>query len=230
MCWWNVSGNAQDGMTCPEGAGGVQQSPMTCHSMTLTSAEGDNDVCPEGSQLVQRMHHSGAKASVIMHGISQRCDMPPVIPMHAVSRSTNAPSAPKYGNMSTLKTPHVVTMHGNSQTSSASNKILTESSNICESHDWSRVNPKNSSCSDQAALQHCDMLKQKDASKVQSLNVTHSTRDVEGEHEPVGLGLGMERKELEEVRRQLEEAQEVAMTLVYSDGSSQLRRPHVSYL
>lgn len=79
-----------------------------------------------------------------------------------------------------------------------------------------RKQAKHSKCG-QAAAMHCNMLKQAGVEKktLTSLAVSSSGKE------------GWSREEWEVVRRRLEEAGEVAMTLVYKDGSSQLRPAQV---
>ena len=77
----------------------------------------------------------------------------------------------------------------------------------------------------QAAAMHCNMLKQAGGGK------KAASPAVTSEGTPVrssGKEEGWSAEEWEVVRRRLEEAGEVAMTLVYKDGSSQLRPAQVN--
>lgn len=83
-------------------------------------------------------------------------------------------------------------------------------------------------CSGQAAAQHCNMLKHLDSHVATKGDPCKS--DKEGvrlaSREEVDVEK-MGKEDLEEVRRLLIEAEEVAMTLVYSDGTTQLRNAEV---
>lgn len=79
---------------------------------------------------------------------------------------------------------------------------------------------------EQAAAMHFNMLKQAGGGKVASPAEGSPTVSSAGK-EAWRMGEVWSRKQWERVRRRLEEAGEVAMTLVYKDGSSQLRSAQV---
>lgn len=83
-----------------------------------------------------------------------------------------------------------------------------------------------SSRSGQAAAQHCDMLKHLDSHLVKGSSRPVADTGGVSSASCERRGVDVERmgkEEMEEVKRLLTEAEEVAMTLVYNDGTTQLR-------
>jgi len=179
------------------------------------------DIHPEGSRVLQGKQHLGTRTPTSQSG-NQLNSL-----AHTTSKCDKSPD-----------TSGVCYNHFNFVHTYSEARELSSSSVEVAQHSIAQANSRKVGCTDtltgdhferqssdrsHAAVRHHDLLKQLD-SKKSTGDSSHAavTRSVVDVHT-------LEGSQLEEVRRRLENAEEVAMTLLYTDGSSLLHTLGVSF-